>query len=270
MVAIANPQNALELVRNTYKICNAKGGCVELLHMVPVPDQVPLEDAELYMGEGKEAILESMLYLLPLFPVSTTFRYCRNVARGIVSAVREKKTDMLIMGWHGERPERIFHLGSKVDPVIEQSPCDVVIFKECNKSSFRRILVPLSGGPNGMLSLEVAGILLDEEAGNIVPFTVGTGKRAFDLDRFLDGCKDRENIPWKRIRPKTVQAKDVLQAILQEAADYDLIVVGATREPWLRRVYHLTIPEAIARSCEKPLVMVKAGAGLGSWLNRWV
>ena len=270
MVALANPQNALELVRNTYKICNAKDGSVELLHMVPVPDQVPLKDAELYMGEGREAILESMLYLLPLFPVSTTFRYCRNVARGIVSAVREKKANMLIMGWHGEHPERIFRLGSKVDPIIEQSPCNVVIFKECNKSSFQRILVPLSGGPNGQLSLETAGILLDQQVGEIVPFTVNTDRRSFDVEKFLDTCRDLEHVPWNRLRPKTIESKNVVHSILQEAEDYDLIVIGATREPWLRQVYHLTIPEAIARDCQRPLVMVKAAAGLGSWLNRWV
>ena len=70
--------------------------------MVPVPDQVALSDAEKYMTEGREGIVEAMLYLVQRFPVTTTFRYCRNIARGITSAVREKKIGLLIMGWHGE------------------------------------------------------------------------------------------------------------------------------------------------------------------------
>ena len=102
MVSLSNPNNALSLVSNTYKICEAKQAKVELLHMVPVPVQVPLTDAEEYMHEGKESIVEAMLYLAPLFPVSTTFRYCRNIARGIISAIKEKNIDMLIVGWHGQ------------------------------------------------------------------------------------------------------------------------------------------------------------------------
>ena len=73
-LAVANPKNALELVRNTYKLCGAKKARVELLNMVPVPDQVPLTDAEAYLTEGREAVVESMLYLMPLFPVSSTFK----------------------------------------------------------------------------------------------------------------------------------------------------------------------------------------------------
>ena len=59
MVSVANPENALEMVQNTYKLCGAKDARVELLHMVPVPPQVPLADAEKYMLEGKEGILEA-------------------------------------------------------------------------------------------------------------------------------------------------------------------------------------------------------------------
>ena len=40
MVAMANPDNALSMVRNTYAVCRAKNARVELLHMVPVPEVV--------------------------------------------------------------------------------------------------------------------------------------------------------------------------------------------------------------------------------------
>ena len=162
MVAVANPDNALEMVANTYKLCGAKDARVELLHMVPVPDQVPLTDAEQYMLEGKEGIMEAMLYLAPLFPLSTTIRYCRSVARGIVSAVRQKKTNLLIMGWHGRTTDHAFTLGSTVDPVIERVPCNVAVLKDCGgQAKYQRVLVPLAGGPNGALALEIASILAD-------------------------------------------------------------------------------------------------------------
>ena len=171
MVAVANPTNATELVQSTYRLCGAKDAQVELLHMVPVPDQVSLTDAGKYTQPGKEALIEVMLYLSMHFPISTTLRYCRNIARGIVSAIREKKTEMLVLGWHGRPSTRIFNLGATVDPVIEQAPCNVVILKDCGGNKvFNNALVPIAGGPNSPFALEVASILTEEEDGQQVIF----------------------------------------------------------------------------------------------------
>jgi len=271
MVAVANPNNALELVHNTYKLCGAKDARVELLHMVPVPGQVPLADARQYMLAGKEGIIEAMLSLGLDFPISTTLRYCRNVARGIVSAVRQKKVNMLILGWHGRADSRLFKLGSKVDPVIERCPCNVVMLKNCGGNRrFRRVLVPVAGGPNAAFALEVAGILADPDDGEVVAFTVASRKYALDVGTFLTENLHRVPLPAERVSAKTVTARDVVGAILTEAEDYDLIVTGCTREPLLYRFTRETLPETVAKRCTKPLVMVKAAAGLRSWLRRWV
>jgi len=270
MVAVANPENALELVRNTYKLCAAKKARVELLHMVPVPDQVPLTDADRYMREGQAGIVEAMLYLAPLFPVSTTLRYCRNIARGIVNAVREKKTDMLIMGWHGETRARAFNLGSTVDPVIERSPCSVVVLKDCGNRKFTRVLVPLAGGANTAFALEVASILADRDEGEIVALTVVGDGPPFDIEQFVNDNLGRLHLPPERVSTKTVEARNVVDAILEEADQYDLVVLGCTREPLLYRVARATVPETIAQRCTKPLVTVKASGRIRSWIKRWV
>ncbi|HUT32382.1 MAG TPA: amino acid permease [Planctomycetota bacterium] len=269
MVAVANPRNALELVLNAQKLCGAKQARVELLHMVPVPDQVPLRDAERFMLEGKEAMVEAMLYLAPRFPLSSTLRYCRNVARGIVSAVREKRTDMLIMGWHGQPRARAFSLGSTVDPIIERSPCNVVVLKGCGNRKFRRVLVPLAGGPNGAFALEVASILADPDEGQVVAFTVA-GHSKFDVGGFLAEHVGRLHLPPERVEAKVVSAPGVVQAILREAETYDLIVIGCTAQPLLRQFTRSPVPERVARECTKPLAMVKAAAGIRSWVKRWV
>jgi len=271
MVAVANPDNAVELVRSTYKLCGAKNASVELLHMVPVPDTVPLTDADQYMREGREGILEAMMYLALHFPISTTLRYCRNFARGIVSTVREKKIDMLILGWHGRPRTRTFILGSTVSPVIERSPCHVVVLKNCGGNpEFRRVLVPLAGGPNGAFALEVATILAEKEDGRITAFTVATDARPFDIDQFIEQNRSRLQLPPQQIETKTVASHDVVGAILDEAQDYDLIVLGCTREPLIKQVARETIPDTVAKRCTKPVVMVKASAGLRSWIKRWV
>jgi len=270
MVSVANPENALGLVRNTYKLAKAKEASIELLHMVPVPPQVPLADAHEYMMEGKEGIVEAMLYLAPLFPLSSTLRYCRSLPRGIVSTAREKKADMLIMGWHGRPGSQRFRLGSTLDPIIERTPCDVVIFKDCGKGDFRRALVPVAGGPNSALALEIASILVDGDEGEVVALTVTGGGSRFDVERFLDRNEVRLNIPRERVTSMGVRSDSVVEAIIKESEDFDLIVVGSTAKPALSRMAQPTVPEMLARRSGKPMVMVRSAAGFRTLIRRWI
>lgn len=271
MVAIANPANATELVQGTYKLCGAKNAQVELIHMVPVPDQVSLTDAEKYILPGREALLEAMLSLSLHFPISTTIRYCRNIARGIVSAIRQKKTQMLVLGWHGKPSKGIFNIGATVDPIIEQTPCDVVVMKNCGgNKTFDTILVPVAGGPNSAYALEIALIMADSDETTVTAFTIETGGRTFDIDQFLDIQAERLKIPRNRFTAKSIKAKSTVMAILKESAKHDLMVLGTTNKPMIVQMARQSLPEKIACRCKKPLIMVKKGQGVRSWIKRWI
>jgi amino acid transporter/nucleotide-binding universal stress UspA family protein len=269
MVAVANPDNALQLVDSTYRICGAKDAQVELIHMVPVPDQVALRDAERYLEPGKEGLVEAMLYLSIHFPLSTTIRYCRNIARGIVSAIRQKKTKLLVLGWHGRPSGRLFNIGSTIDPIIEQSPCNVVVIKDCDNKKFNSTLVPLGGGPNSSFALEIASILT-EDTGRITALTVETGKYQFDLNKFLDDEAMRLKIPRSRFEGKTIKAKNTINCILTESKEHELVVIGNTNKPLWRQITRQSFPEQIACRCGKPTVIVKTETTVTSWIKRWI
>ncbi len=266
MVPVANPDTALQLVSNTLKISQAKDAQVELLHMVVTPEQVPLSDAGKYMLTGKEAITEAMLYLEPRFPITTTIRYCRNAARGIVMATREKKTDLLILGWPGrEAQRRRFLFGSTIDPVVENAPCNVVVFKGCTELNYKRILVPFAGGPDGVFAFEIASILADNKHGKIFPLNVTRpGAKTHDIEDFLDAAVKIKDLNRELFEPKYIIAKNVFDAILNEAnnGDYDLVIIGASRETMISQMVKGSFPLELARKCNKPLVMVKATEGL--------
>jgi len=272
MVAVANPANAEGLIKSTYHLCGAKDAHVELIHMVPIPDQVALRDGWYSCREGREAMLVVMRELADHFPISTTLRYCRNAARGIVSAVREKRIGLLVLGWHGRATHSLFTIGSTIDPIIEQSPCDVVVLKDCPPDAvFRKILVPLAGGPNGALALEIASILCekDSQVSPITALNVDTG-RHFDIERFVDEQTAKKGLDRQRFAARTIEARNPAEAILRESADYDLVVLGTTQKPLLRQFASRSIPEEIAHRCAKPTVIVKANIGVRSWLKRWI
>ncbi|MGD2294716.1 MAG: amino acid permease [Candidatus Aminicenantes bacterium] len=269
-LAVANPANALELARTTYFLSEAKKAKVRLLHMVPVPEQTPLSDAEKFMMEGKEGIVEAMLCLVLKFPITTTIRYCRNIARGIIGSVKEKKTDMLILGWHGKPKGPLFRLGSTLDVVMERAPCNVAVLKGLGNQKFKRILVPMRGGPNSALALEIASILAEKDDAEVVSFAVKSKKSRIDADKVTDTITERSNVNPERIKMKLVKANNAAEAILNESKDYDLIVLGFTRDPLIRQITKETVCHAVAWKCNKPMIIVKAPGRIGSWLKRWL
>ena len=270
MVAVSNPDNALGLVKNTYRICKAKNAHIDLVHVVSVPSQIPLRDAGEYMLEGKEGIVELMISLTFHYPVHTSIRYCRNTARGILSAVKKKKTDLLIMGWHGKETDTEFSMGSTIDPLIERSPSNVVIFRGCHNQGFKNVLVPVSGGAHSSFALQVATILADPDEGNVVALNVDTGKYRFNVEDMLEKNRDNLHMPTERISIKFIKSQNRLQAVLTEAEEYDLVVLGCTKKGIIQQFWHTSFPELVARKCSKPIAMVKAASGIGTWFSRWI
>ena len=270
MLALANPNNAAKLAHSAYKICEVKEAQVELIHMVPVPDQIPLEDAGEYITPGKEALMEAMLYLKLHYPINTTIRYCRNIARGIVSAIKEKKIDMLVLGWHGVKSSSLFNIGSTIDPVIEQAPCNVVVLKNCSGNKrFNNILVPVAGGPNSAFATEIATIMADNENSKITLMTIESNKRKFDLKNFVESQSQKLDLPMQRFEFKTIKARSAVIGILRAAKHYDLVVMGTSNKPLITQFARMSLPEKIATRCEQPIVIVKSAQGLSSWINRW-
>lgn len=270
LIPVANPNNAIQLVRNGFKILEAKSAQVELLTMVRVPDQLPLSNDEEYMWEGREAITEAMIYLTTYFPVTTTIRYCRNVARGIISASREKKIDTIILGWKGRTARTDYIFGSTIDPVIQNAPSNVLVFKDCTETTYKRILVPISESPNSRLALEVAAIMANPDDGYIVPLNIASpGKETLDIEQFVEKSCDQP-VRDKVKDAKYVVSKNISSSILEVANDFDLIVIGASSSRALSHLIRSTIPEDVAAETDKPMVMVKSNEGIQSLLKRYI
>jgi len=276
VVAVANPDTALSLVRATHAMSQAKHGTVEILHLVTVPDQVPMSDADQYLQEGKEAITEMKLYLARELPLSFTIRYCRNVARGIICGLREKRTDLLIMGWRGRTRSRGFKLGSTIDPVLECSPCNVVVIKQVADKAFKRVFVPVAGGPNSAFALEVAAMLVDRKDGIIVVLNVRSGGEAiaFNAEQFIEENAGSIAFPHERVHSKTIDSKRVVDTIVDEiesdANACDLVVLGASPRSLLNPFVGETVVNHIARRCNRSLVIAQKAGRLRSWIGAWL
>jgi len=266
MVALSNPNSAIPMVRATYKICTTKNSHVELLHMVQVPEQVPLSDAHLYMLKGKEAIIEVMLYLSPILPVSSTIRYCRSISRGIITAVKEKKIDLLILGYPGNTGHHLLGFGGTIDTIIEKSPSDTLIFKNVSDKPYKKVIVFPGNGMNLYLSLEVASILMENGAEiDIVEYGKSKGLINIDklkkIDENLNALIIEKGIKLNIIPISNFEDENLNTAIIRRSSKYDLVVLGLVRRQSKSQSF---LNKELIDVINTPVVIVRASTKIHS------
>jgi len=271
LLPVANPDAALDKLVPTMRLAEVFRAQVELLHMVSIPDQVPLADAGRYMEVGREAMAEAMLYLKSRFPLQETIRYCRTPARGILSAAREHQADLLILGWTGQSSRTDVLFGTTLDPILEQAHCDTIVLRNCKRRNYRQVLVPFAGGPNSLLSLRTASILVDPTEGIVRPFTVvAPGGSPPDVREFILRHPGQFACPIERFQPASVVSRDVPGALTEAARNADLVVIGASRTVRVKRLAVRPLAEDLASRLPCALIMVRAAHPVTSLVNRWL
>ena len=60
---------------------------------------------------------------------------------------------------------------------------------------------------------------------------------------------------------RVIEATDVAEAIITQAENYDVVLIGATKIGPFDRLLFGTIPEKVATSCPKTVIMVKRYEG---------
>ena len=89
----------------------------------------------------------------------------------ILAVARKDPPDLILVGWSGARGRGRYLLGTTLDPVVQNSPCDVAVVRaEARTGSLdqapgavERVLVPTAGGPNAELAIDLA-LTLSAEA----------------------------------------------------------------------------------------------------------
>jgi nucleotide-binding universal stress UspA family protein len=121
-----------------------------------------------------------------------------------------------------------------------------------------------------MFALEIASILAERDDSEIVAFTVNDPKRDIQIPQITDINGKKVQISFDRIKFKVTQSSHVVEAILEEAKGYDLVVLGSTQDPLIRQMTRDSVSTACARGCGTPLIIVKSSGGLRSWIKRWL
>ncbi|SHG58247.1 amino acid permease [Halobaculum gomorrense] len=235
MVPLANPATEGTLIELAANIARERGGTVDAVHIVSVPDQTSLEyaaDNVRKFDEGSGELLErARLDAEELgVPVETSTIVSHRSFEEVFDAARTHEADLVVMGWGPEGHGAPGRVEGRIDELTRNLPCDFLVLKDRGLDP-ERVLVPTAGGPDSDLSAEIAVALRDSFGSAIrllhVADDVGDGKDFLAAWANDHGLGDAELL---------VESGDVEEAIAHHAENASLVVIGASERGMLSRL----------------------------------
>ena len=156
LVLLSNPQTALMLMDMAVAIAKYRHYEIEVLHVIVVPPHKSLVEASVRTVLGEKLLRQARnLGLVWQVPVHTQIRVAHSLSNTVLETIASEHINLAIMGWKGGKatPEWIFN--RLVDPVIQQANCELVLVKYNGRDRFDRWLVPMAGGPNATMAIEL-------------------------------------------------------------------------------------------------------------------
>ncbi|MDL5362713.1 amino acid permease [Halalkalicoccus sp. NIPERK01] len=239
MVPLANPRTEEHLITLGSIAARANGGTVHAVHIVQVPDQVPLSAAADHIDEldaGSSTLLERARENAETFgvPVETHTLVSHRGFEEVFDAARTYEADLTIMGWSEDAHWSPGRAESAFDELAHDLPCDFLVFNDRGFDP-SRVLVPTAGGPDSDLSAEAARLLREEYGSEVTLLHVvdDEDERA-EGEAFLEEWSVDNGLSAAEFRVDT--SGDVEGSIERAAAEHTMVLIGATERGLLSRL----------------------------------
>ncbi|MFH1485168.1 MAG: universal stress protein, partial [Chloroflexota bacterium] len=259
VIPLADPTLAGDLLRVASGILHRNPGKVIILGVVEVPEDHSLSEGALEARAQRRLFAEmARLGRRENVQVRATVRISREAWQGIKEIAAEEKADLIIMGWKGGRksPDRIF--GTTIQGVVKDPPCDIVLVKQGSLEQCRSILLPVRGGPHADLAMRLVRSMSDRLNAKVTVMHIKIGDPRAAPSRedrlFADFVARTQST--ERISHLSVVAPSVEEAVMAEARDHHLVVLGAAALPEEGTLFG-SIPENIATRSDIAVMVVK-------------
>lgn len=266
LVPVANPETVDRLLDTAIDIARGQSMRIVVLHVIEVPPQVPLSAGDsLIEDDGEEVqLLDDAIEQATDagVPVESRMRFARDIATGIVGAVDVHDADALLVGWRGRPRRRDIILGSFLDRILGEAPCDVFVKRIRTPSSeIDSILVPVAGGPHCELAVELAGtIAVQHDASVHLLHVTPPGTDDSTLEDTSALLQDYESLFAERdisVESTTIRNDHIAGAITDETTNHDLTILGATRDPFLKRKLVGSVAEGVGRAAANSVILTR-------------
>jgi len=236
-----------------------------------MPVQTPIERGGQRVIEELTMLADAMEYVPDDVPAHRSVTVGRTPGRSIVDLTRQYDSEAVVLGWRGRRkPITGAVLGSTIDHVVENTPCDVVVAKTVGPVEPRSILVPTDGGPHATYAEQLAGSLASEHGANLTILNVATGDRD-DAETFVRDRQAALERAGLEIESVVLPDGDVARAILEYAEEnnFDTIVAGAAQAGLVPQTLFGDIAEEVGERFGEEVLMVRKYRFVRSVAVRW-
>jgi len=238
VIPLANPRTAADLVKIGASLL-AESGAITALSVVEVPEGVPLSEGATRARQARRLLQRVLEFAPEGVELRTVVRIGRRADEGIVEVAAEEEADLILFGWGG--PDRLHRsvadlddfqpvFSPTIDEVIRERPCDIAVVKQRGVGHINRIVAPVRGGPHAELALRYASALGKAfDAQLTVPHVIPPGLDPALRERYRRNLSlFVERHTGDASAARVVEGDDVTEAILREANDAQLVVMGAT------------------------------------------
>lgn len=245
LVPIANPRTEADLVEFACSLASAKKkGSVHVVHIIQAPSRWSGED----MRKQTQRITDESGRLLDNIQrigaqhdveMETSTIVSHRSFEEIFDCSRRTRPDLVLMGWAEDQLWSSARAEQPLAELANQLPTDFLIVKD-RGLDVSKVLVPTAGGPDSDLSGEVAKILHEQRNAEIrLLYVVDRPAKKPAGEAFLQNWATDHDIEEATI--KVAVSGSVEQAIVDEAEDCGLVIIGATEKGLLERLVRGTL-----------------------------
>jgi amino acid transporter/nucleotide-binding universal stress UspA family protein len=259
LIPVDDPK-ATALIELGSIIAQNNGGELLLMTVVEVPTAVPIDAVSKKVVEESKKMLEKLKRLAEVrgVPTRAVVSVSHEVVTAIIDTAKEEAANMIVLGWKGYTHTKKRILGRKIDEILRQTPCDVILLRAEEKLKPERILV-LSGGlwhvsTATKIAAEIA--IADSSRITILNAIINEKhmQKAREYAKRLTRIVEAEGVPviTQEIHPETI-----VGGVVAESMDYDLLVMGASAARSWERFAFGPIQDRIVKNAKCPVLIYK-------------
>lgn len=108
------------------------------------------------------------------------------------------------------------------------------------------------------MALRIGNMFLEDPDSRITAFHVLRRDESRErIEEIIEAVIASENLPRGKIDIRIVESERVLATISREAADHDLVIIGASPPRFLQQMVFGNLAEAVVQYCDTPVMVVK-------------
>ncbi len=274
LVPVANPAHVDGLLEVASRALSSHPGDLVLLHVITVPDQLPVSVGREFVADARPLMAESArkAEALGMTP-NSLIRVGHRPADAIIDTVREYDADLVVLGWRGSTTDPRTVVGSNIDRIVKECNRDVAVMRGDVQLPARRILVPVQHPEHAHLMAAFATPLTTETDGYIELLHVveedlsprERAERAATVAREIEAFDTTPDEDDSELRTQRFHIRlasgNVAGEIISRSSDFDLVLMGASRQSWLRRKVWGDKIARVAAAVQCPIMFANLGGG---------